>query len=141
MDDYKKISEVGRGAHSVCWLCKRKNDIFRRKVVIKTMDLEGLTQEKQNAIINEVTLLKRLHHPHIIGYYESFKIEKSFSIVMEYAEGGTVDKMIAERGGIKFLESIVLNYFTQVVFANKLGNYLKNGIKECRCIYPKSFRK
>ncbi|OZC05608.1 hypothetical protein X798_07418, partial [Onchocerca flexuosa] len=124
MDDYKKISEVGRGAHSVCWLCKRKNDIFRRKVVIKTMDLEGLTQEKQNAIIrtrpsyasisDEVTLLKRLHHPHIIGYYESFKIEKSFSIVMEYAEGGTVDKMIAERGGIKFLESIVLNYFTQV---------------------------
>ncbi|VDK84957.1 unnamed protein product, partial [Onchocerca ochengi] len=114
MDDYEKISVVGRGAHGVCWLCQRKDDIFRQKVIIKTVALEGLAQEEQNAIMGEVTLLKRLHHPHIIGYYESFKTENAFSIVMQYAEGGTMDKMISEQKGIKFAESIVLNYFTQV---------------------------
>ncbi|VIO96709.1 Protein kinase domain containing protein [Brugia malayi] len=64
--------------------------------------------------MGEVTLLKRLHHPHIIGYYESFKTENAFSIVMQYAEGGTMDKMISEQKGVKFIENIVLNYFTQV---------------------------
>lgn len=33
---------------------------------------------------------------------------------MQYAEGGTMDKMISERKGIKFAENTVLNYFTQV---------------------------
>ncbi|MCP9261020.1 hypothetical protein DINM_004412 [Dirofilaria immitis] len=80
MDDYEKISVVGRGAHGVCWLCQRRDDIFRQKVIIKTVALEGLTQEEQNAIMGEVTLLKRLHHPHIIGYYESFKTENAFRL-------------------------------------------------------------
>ncbi|KAL3997880.1 Serine/threonine-protein kinase nekl-2 [Acanthocheilonema viteae] len=114
MDDYEKISVVGRGAHGVCWLCQRKDDVFRQKVIIKTVALEGLAEEEQNAIMGEVTLLKRLHHPHIIGYYESFKTENAFSIVMQYAEGGTMDKMILEQKGIKFVENTVLNYFTQV---------------------------
>lgn len=64
--------------------------------------------------MGEVTLLKRLHHPNIIGYYESFKAEGALSIVMQYAEGGTMDKMICEQRGTKFPEESVLNYFTQV---------------------------
>ncbi|VDN00834.1 unnamed protein product [Thelazia callipaeda] len=114
MEDYEKISVVGRGAHGVCWLCRRKDDVYRQKVIIKTVALEGLTQQEQDAIFGEVTLLKRLHHPHIIGYYESFKTENAFSIVMQYAEGGTMDKMISDQKGIKFDENAVLNYFTQV---------------------------
>lgn len=51
MDDYEKISVVGRGAHGVCWLCQRKDDIFRQKVIIKTVALEGLAEEEQNAIM------------------------------------------------------------------------------------------
>lgn len=51
MEDYEKISVVGRGAHGVCWLCQRKDDIYRQKVIIKTVSLEGLVQEEQNAIM------------------------------------------------------------------------------------------
>ncbi|KHN79682.1 Serine/threonine-protein kinase Nek8 [Toxocara canis] len=63
--------------------------------------------------MGEVTLLQRLHHPHIIGYYESFKTENVLSIVMQYAEGGTMDKMISDQKGVFFSEQQVLNYFTQ----------------------------
>lgn len=42
--------------------------------------------------------------------------ENAFSIVMQYAEGGTMDRMISEQKGIKFAENTVLNYFTQVNF-------------------------
>ncbi|MFH4983929.1 hypothetical protein AB6A40_010638 [Gnathostoma spinigerum] len=114
MEDYEKISVIGRGAHGVCWLCRRKDDVFRQKVIVKNVSLDGLTPSEETAIMGEVTLLKRLHHPHIIGYYESFKTENVLSIVMQYAEGGAMDRMIAEQNGVKFLECEVLNYFTQI---------------------------
>ncbi|VDK58515.1 unnamed protein product [Anisakis simplex] len=114
MDDYEKIAVVGRGAHGVCWLCRRKDDVFRQKVIVKTVSLDGLTPDEETAIMGEVTLLQRLHHPHIIGYYESFKTENVLSIVMQYAEGGTMDKMISDQKGVFFTEPQVLNYFTQV---------------------------
>uniref|UniRef100_A0A915ABQ3 non-specific serine/threonine protein kinase n=1 Tax=Parascaris univalens TaxID=6257 RepID=A0A915ABQ3_PARUN len=114
MDDYEKIAVVGRGAHGVCWLCRRKDDVFRQTVIVKTVSLDGLTAEEETAIMGEVTLLQRLHHPHIIGYYESFKTENALSIVMQYAEGGTMDKMISDQKGVFFSEQQVLNYFTQV---------------------------
>ncbi|VDN35023.1 unnamed protein product [Gongylonema pulchrum] len=91
MEEYEKIRVVGRGAHGVCWLCRRRDDVYRQKVIIKTVSLEGLSVEEQNAIT-----------------------ENAFSIVMQYAEGGTMDRMISERKGVKFNESTVLNYFTQV---------------------------
>uniref|UniRef100_A0A0N5ARF8 non-specific serine/threonine protein kinase n=1 Tax=Syphacia muris TaxID=451379 RepID=A0A0N5ARF8_9BILA len=114
MDAYKKIHVVGRGAHGTCWLCIRKDDEFQQKVIVKTISLDGLNSDEETAVMHEVTLLKRLHHPNIIGYFESFKAEKGLSIVMQYSEGGTMDNMICERKGVKFSESAVLDYFTQV---------------------------
>lgn len=35
--------------------------------------------------------------------------------VMQYAEGGTMERMIQEQKGEKFSENAVLDYFTQVV--------------------------
>ncbi|VDN58093.1 unnamed protein product [Dracunculus medinensis] len=116
MEDYEKITVVGRGAHGVCRLCRRKDDVFGQKVIVKTISLDGLTPEEETAIMGEVMLLKRLHHPNIIGYYESFRTENALSIVMQYAEGGTMSQMISEQSkkGTSFPESTVLNYFTQV---------------------------
>ncbi|VDN42276.1 unnamed protein product [Gongylonema pulchrum] len=49
-----------------------------------------------------------------MGFFVFSQTENAFSIVMQYAEGGTMDRMISERKGVKFNESTVLNYFTQV---------------------------
>ncbi|VDD86563.1 unnamed protein product [Enterobius vermicularis] len=114
MDAYEKVQVVGRGAHGTCWLCIRKDDEFQRKVIVKTIPLDGMTADEETEVMHEANLLKRLHHPNIIGYFESFKAERGLSIVMQYAEGGTMDNMISERKGVKFSESTVLKYFTQV---------------------------
>lgn len=47
-------------------------------------------------------------------YLSLLQAERGLSIVMQYAEGGTMDNMISERKGVKFSESTVLKYFTQV---------------------------
>lgn len=55
MDDYEKIAVVGRGAHGVCWLCRRKDDVFRQTVIVKTVSLDGLTTEEETAIMGELS--------------------------------------------------------------------------------------
>ena len=49
--------------------------------------MDDLTTEDRIASKNEINVLKMLHHPNIIGYYDSFTAEKSLMIVMEYAPG------------------------------------------------------
>jgi NIMA (never in mitosis gene a)-related kinase len=39
--------------------------------------------------LNEVRLLSRLDHPHIIAFYDSFEEEGILMIEMEYADGGS----------------------------------------------------
>ena len=53
--------------------------------------MDDLTTEDRIASKNEINVLKMLHHPNIIGYYDSFTAEKSLMIVMEYAPGNYHD--------------------------------------------------
>ena len=47
---------------------------------------------------NESKILQALNHPNIIKFERAFKDRgENFNIVMEYADGGSLDKLIAER--------------------------------------------
>ncbi|KAK6020652.1 hypothetical protein OSTOST_13691 [Ostertagia ostertagi] len=65
----------------------------------------------------EVKLLQKMHHPMIIGYYDYFIFENQLAIVMQYAEGGTMERLVHDQKGVNFPESQVLNYFTQILIA------------------------
>ncbi|CAJ0946421.1 unnamed protein product, partial [Mesorhabditis belari] len=117
MENYVRIAVVGRGAYGVCWLCRRKESQHREKVILKTIPLHGLSNEEEIAIMGEVMLLKKMRHPMIIGYYSYFKYDNTLAIVMQYAEGGTMERMIQEQRGEHFHESSVLDFFTQILIA------------------------
>lgn len=46
-----------------------------------------MTKDERLAAQNECQVLKLLHHPHIIEYYENFLEDKALMIAMEYAPG------------------------------------------------------
>ena len=46
--------------------------------------------------MKEVQILKKLDHPNIIKYFGSFVEEASLYIVMEYAEGGDLHKILKQ---------------------------------------------
>lgn len=62
----------------------------------------------------EATLLARLNHPNIVSFWESFNSPGSLYIVMEYADGGDLDKFIKKRNGRLMSESEVLQLFVQI---------------------------
>lgn len=100
MDNYKKVKIVGRGAHGVAILCRRKRDFSL--VVVKELYQREMTDEERKASMNEIQVLSLLRHPNIIAYYDSFTgadnnnsdnyndqqvNSGSLMIVMEYADG------------------------------------------------------
>ncbi|CAP31639.2 Protein CBR-NEKL-2 [Caenorhabditis briggsae] len=120
MDSYEKVRVVGRGAFGVCWLCREKNNAS--KVILKLINTHGMSEKEEKYIQSEVALLKKVQHPLIIGYIDYFTIDNQLAIVMQYAEGGTLERLINEQRAISdnkehFPEKTVLEYFTQILIA------------------------
>lgn len=67
--------------------------LYRRKdddslVILKEINMHDLTSSERQLALNEVALLSKMDHPHIISYYDSFEEDGILMIEMEYAEGG-----------------------------------------------------
>jgi serine/threonine protein kinase len=64
--------------------------------------------------------MSSLHHPNIIGYYDSFiDGNNHFCIVMQYAHGGTLHEWIRERRGVYFEEKLVFQLFAQMALCSQ----------------------
>lgn len=61
----------------------------------------------------------RLNHPNIVSFWESFTSQGSLYIVMEYANGGDLEKFLKARNGQLLSEDKVLHVFIQISLAIK----------------------
>jgi p21-activated kinase 1 len=61
-------------------------------VVIKQIDLDK--QPRKELIMNEVLVMRALHHTNIVNYVESFLFKNEIWIAMEYMEGGCLTDVI-----------------------------------------------
>ena len=86
LSSFRIISELGRGSYGVVYKVQSLSD--SRDYVLKKINIKHLKPKQQNLVLKEVLILKKVRHPHIIRYYNSFIEEDSLYIVMEYAEGG-----------------------------------------------------
>nr|XP_060612648.1 serine/threonine-protein kinase Nek8 [Anolis sagrei ordinatus] len=115
MEKYERIRVVGRGAFGIVHLCLRKMD--QKLVILKQIPVDQMTKDERLAAQNECQVLKLLHHPHVIEYYENFLEDKALMIAMEYAPGGTLAEFIHKRGSSLLDEETILHFFVQIVLA------------------------
>ncbi len=98
---YQLIRELGAGATSKVFL--GEDPFAGRKVAIKIMVPSALKNAEDAAFyrkmfLNEAALAGKLVHPHIAQIYDAV-VEDDFSyIVMEYVEGGTLEKFCKPDG-------------------------------------------
>jgi p21-activated kinase 1 len=57
------------------------------------MDLDK--QPRKELVVNEVLVMRALHHANIVGYIDSFLFNNELWIVMEYMEGGSLTDVIS----------------------------------------------
>jgi NIMA (never in mitosis gene a)-related kinase len=93
-------------------------------------------KEKQNAL-NEIRILASIQHPNVIGYKDAFfdNLTGDLSIVMEYADGGDLMKIIEDhkKSRSKLTEKEVWHYFIQVVRGLKALHDLTICHRDIKC--------
>uniref|UniRef100_A0A182UF91 non-specific serine/threonine protein kinase n=1 Tax=Anopheles melas TaxID=34690 RepID=A0A182UF91_9DIPT len=113
---YRKVRSVGQGSFGVAVLYERQSD--GQQVVMKQIALGNLAKPEREMAMNEVEVFSKLHHPNIIAYLGSSVRGDVLLIEMEYADGGTLAQMLAERSQSEPLpERFVLNIFEQLASA------------------------
>ena len=92
---YQIVKELGAGATSKVYLA---NDPFAgRQVALKVVVPAALQSAEdgaayRNMFLNEAALAGKLVHPHIAQIYDAVVEEQHSYIVMEYVEGGTLER-------------------------------------------------
>lgn len=109
---YKILSEIGRGGMSVVYMAinEKANKTWAVKEVRKDgrMDFNIVRQ----GLLAEIDTLKRLNHPNLPSIVDLIEDKNSFIIVMDYIEGRSLDKIIAEAGAQS--ESLVVEWAKQL---------------------------
>ena len=114
---YTKVKPIGKGAFGEVFLVTRPG--LSEQLVLKEVSMKGMSPRDKKATQNEVTILKKLSHPNIVAFHESFIENEVLCVVMEYAPGGDLSKAIVmqKKTGRRFPESIVLRYLAEIVCA------------------------
>ena len=92
---YPVIRSLGQGATSSVYLAY---DRFRsQQVAIKVMQAgsapgDEQRQQAQSAFLTEAALAGKLQHPHIVAIHDAVSEGDENYIVMEYADGGTLEQ-------------------------------------------------
>ena len=123
---YQIVRELGAGATSKVFLAQ--DPFAGREVALKIMVPAALKSPEDGAFyrkmfLNEAALAGKLVHPHIAHIYDAV-VEDDFSyIVMEYVEGGTLEKYCKVESLLEPAEvaEIVFKCVRALAFAHEKG--------------------
>ena len=95
---YRILREIGRGGTSCVYLAE--NIRLHNYWAIKEVYKGGITGDgaSSNMLIAESSILTKLRHPGLPSIIDILDGPQSYLIVMEYIEGVSLDKVLAQRG-------------------------------------------
>ena len=136
-DKYEPICLIGKGNFGSITKIRRKSD--GKILVWKELNYGAMKEKYKHHISSEINILKELHHPNIVKYYDRIidKENTKIYIIMEYCPGGDISQLIKRcRHQKQYInEEIIWKIFSQVVSAlyachtNKSGKILHRDIK------------
>jgi serine/threonine protein kinase len=123
---YPVLRELGRGATSVVYLCH--DPFYSRNVAVKVVMPEAFHESERAKLyrklfITEASLAGKLQHPHICQIYDAVADDRLNYIVMEYVDGGTLDRHgdAQDLLPIDRVVEIIFKCTRALEFAHKMG--------------------
>jgi len=123
---YPVMRELGRGATSVVYLCN--DPFYSRNVAVKVVMPEAFQDADRGKLyrklfVTEASLAGKLQHPHICQIYDAVADDKLHYIVMEYVDGGTLDRHgdAQQLLPIDRVVEIIFKCTRALEFAHKMG--------------------
>ena len=110
-DFYKIIRIIGEGAFGKVYEVKNKK-------TLETFACKKMTKSNiinLNKLKNEISIMSKIDHPHIIKLYEVYESNRSLYLIMELCKGGDLFKHIMERAQNKkkYSERMLLKYYNK----------------------------
>jgi serine/threonine protein kinase len=123
---YPVKRKLGEGATSEVYLC---HDPFaKRDVAVKVVFAEVLQDPERGRLfkklfVTEASLAGKLQHPHICQIYDAVADEQLHYIVMEYVDGGTLEKFCFPDDllPVDRIVEIIFKCTRALEFAHKMG--------------------
>ena len=100
---FEYISTLGDGAFGKVKLYRDRN-VHEMKFAIKEMRKSEMNSQLMQFLKHEVEVLKKLDHPNIVKYFDTYEDEAFIHIVMEYIAGENLQQVIKQKKFNKFDE-------------------------------------
>uniref|UniRef100_A0A7S1N974 non-specific serine/threonine protein kinase n=1 Tax=Eutreptiella gymnastica TaxID=73025 RepID=A0A7S1N974_9EUGL len=115
---------AGRGSYGQAVVLRRWKDGLR--CLAKETKLSTLQDFEREAVKREADLLRSLDHPNIVHFFDSFEVNETLYIIMEYAARGDFEELIecqrekiAQKECDHWQEPQVMAWFVQLCLALK----------------------
>ncbi|ORY00275.1 Pkinase-domain-containing protein [Basidiobolus meristosporus CBS 931.73] len=99
---YEIGQEIGRGSFATVYKGKRKDT--KTPVAIKSVLRSKLTRKLLESLESEISILKAIQHPNIVGLVDCVKSDSHIHLVMEYCSMGDLSNLIKKRKEIQGIE-------------------------------------
>ena len=94
--DYELEQQIGAGSSGTVWRAHRRGPV-PRVVALKRLR-SGSDEVDLARIRREAGVLTELDHPHVVRVLEVIEDGDGLAVAMQFAPGGSLDVMLAERG-------------------------------------------
>ncbi|ORX59336.1 kinase-like protein [Piromyces finnis] len=129
MDKYELLEVIGSGSFGMIRKIRRKKD--NKILVRKEIDFRKMNEKERKQLVTEVNILRDLHHPNIVKYYERIIDKENYLIyiIMEYCEGGDLAVLIQKCRKEKTMipERFIWLVFSQLILALHECHYGSKG--------------
>ncbi|GAA6064463.1 hypothetical protein JCM10212_002126 [Sporobolomyces blumeae] len=111
LPNFRLAEKLGQGAFGSVY--KALNWSTGETCAVKQIDLSHIPKAELPDIMQEIDLLKNLHHPNIVQYRGYTRTSSSLYIILEYCENGSLSAITKKFG--RFPENLVGLYTLQVL--------------------------
>ncbi|RNF01413.1 putative protein kinase [Trypanosoma conorhini] len=94
LEGWRQMKIIGKGSYGAVYEALL---VSGRTVCCKVIELGSLTdREEMDKLRNEISLMKRLHHPNIVQYYgcQEDRSKNTLNIFMELVSGGSLNTFV-----------------------------------------------
>jgi serine/threonine protein kinase len=108
-EEFKLGPLLGRGNFAKVHSCTRQNDPGGQTFALKTIEKSQIKKCKRNimSVLQEIDILRKLHHPYIIKLYEVYESNKYIHLVLSYLDGGELFDRIKSKQVYKEKTAII----------------------------------
>lgn len=116
LPNYALTEKIGTGSYGSVYKARAKTGA-RDVVAVKCVLRSGLAKHEVENIVNEISLLKRLKHDHVVAMKDFACDANYIYIVMDYCGGGDLSHYI--RNNTQLSEPVVKLFLQQLAAALK----------------------